>query len=445
MQSAVASPPEAPVAEVRAHPRPIAVPAIEASGSTRAATSTRLYILPILAAALVARLAVILIVAWDDPRKWLFDQATELSALAQSLLAGHGLSSPFGGATGPSAFLTPGYPAVIATLFKIFGVGTTASAIAIMLLQALFGMATVLVIMHVARRVFGTRTANLAGAIWALSPALLWLPTFYWESSLSILFLISVIALALRCVDQPSISRWSAIGLASGVALLVNPSLSLALTAIFFWTLWSTHKSRLFARSGPLTAILLGAMIFAPWPIRNLYTMHAFIPARTNMGYELWQGNGPQSKGFFAPLLHPNINQTEFNRYASLGEIAYMQEKSILAQHAIHADPARFVRLTFKRFLCYWTGFTDRPSSSFVIAHIIFTTLFAGAGLVMLIRRRSAVALLFLLPLLVFPIPYYITHPDFRFRLVLDPIATILTAYALLNFKGLASTRSDTA
>jgi len=173
--------------------------------------------------------------------------------------------------------------------------------------------------------------------------------------------------------------------------------------------------------------------------------MHAFIPMRTNMGYELWQGNGPQSHGFFNPILHPNINQTEFNRYASLGELGYMQEKSALTHQAIQADPARFIRLTLKRFACFWTGFSNRPSSFFVLAHIMFTTLFAGVALVLLIKRRSPVALLFLLPLLVFPIPYYITHPDFRFRLVLDPIATILTAYALLNFRAPTLPDSDPA
>jgi hypothetical protein len=43
-------------------------------------------------------------------------------------------------------------------------------------------------------------------------------------------------------------------------------------------------------------------------------------------------------------------------------------------------------------------------------------------------RGRAA---LFLLPLLVFPLPYYITHAEFRFRLVLDPLLTILGAYAI--------------
>jgi hypothetical protein len=41
------------------------------------------------------------------------------------------------------------------------------------------------------------------------------------------------------------------------------------------------------------------------------------------------------------------------------------------------------------------------------------------------------VALLFTLPLLIFPLPYYITHAEFRYRLVIDPLLTILAAYAV--------------
>ena len=35
------------------------------------------------------------------------------------------------------------------------------------------------------------------------------------------------------------------------------------------------------------------------------------------------------------------------------------------------------------------------------------------------------------LPMLIFPLPYYITHAEFRYRLNLDPLMTILAAYAL--------------
>jgi hypothetical protein len=60
------------------------------------------------------------------------------------------------------------------------------------------------------------------------------------------------------------------------------------------------------------------------------------------------------------------------------------------------------------------------------------TTIFGFAGLIVLYRRRmSAFATLMALPLILFPVPYYITHAEFRYRLNIDPVLTVLAAYAV--------------
>jgi hypothetical protein len=76
----------------------------------------------ILAIALLLRLLIVWFVIAQFPHGWLYSRGIELGTLAHSLLAGQGLSSPFGGSTGPTALLAPGYPAVIALVFRIFGV-----------------------------------------------------------------------------------------------------------------------------------------------------------------------------------------------------------------------------------------------------------------------------------------------------------------------------------
>jgi len=48
-------------------------------------------------------------------------------------------------------------------------------------------------------------------------------------------------------------------------------------------------------------------------------------------------------------------------------------------------------------------------------------------------QRRFDLAILFGLPFLLFPLPYYITHAEFRYRLALDPLLTILAAYAVVS------------
>jgi hypothetical protein len=160
--------------------------------------------------------------------------------------------------------------------------------------------------------------------------------------------------------------------------------------------------------------------------------LHAFIPLRSNMGYELWQGNRPGADGYFVAELHPNVNAREFQQYQALGEVAYMREKSNLAKEAIVAAPGRFLKLCMMRAFDFWTGVV-RHSAGLIVAYIVLTSIGGLAGLVLLWRRDRALAVFFLLPLILFPAPYYITHPDFRFRLVLDPLLVALSAYALLR------------
>ena len=84
----------------------------------------------ILTLALVLRLGVASMVLFCYPRNWLFSKAPDLGFLATSLSSGHGLSSPFGGSTGPTAFLAPGYPAMLGLVFRLFGSYSFASAAA---------------------------------------------------------------------------------------------------------------------------------------------------------------------------------------------------------------------------------------------------------------------------------------------------------------------------
>src|SRR5580700_11151934 len=89
--------------------------------TTKTAPAMRSHTVPILATALLLRLLILWFVIARFPHKWLYSRGIELGTLAQSLASGQGLSSPFGGLTGPTALLAPGYPALISVLFRIFG------------------------------------------------------------------------------------------------------------------------------------------------------------------------------------------------------------------------------------------------------------------------------------------------------------------------------------
>ena len=390
-------------------------------------SSARPLLLPITSLALALRVALAVVVARAHDASWFFGQATELARLAESLRADHCLCSPFGGSTGPSAFLSPGYPAIVATVFALFHPYSYAAAIALMLLQAIFGAATVAVLMVFTRRAFSVAAANVAGLIWALSPPALFLPTLFWETSLSILLAITVVTLSLYLADRPTLRLGAALGLTIAFAICVNPSLLPIALCCLGWASYRCGAPRIAAPA--LAAVLLLALS-TPWMVRNAIELHAFIPLRSNLGYELWQGNRPGSDGFFEPDLHPNVNQEEFRKYNQLGEVKYMADKLAQARELFRAEPMRFVTLTAKRAFDFWTGIVRNPAT-LIVGYIVLTSLLGFAGLARLWSRNRSLAVFFTLPLIFFPIPYYITHPDFRFRLVLDPMLIALAAYLL--------------
>jgi hypothetical protein len=210
-------------------------------------------------------------------------------------------------------------------------------------------------------------------------------------------------------------------------AFYINPSLLPTAFGIMVWLAVRTHAR---PRTAVLTSAILAVVLMSLWPIRNEHALHAFIPTRSNLGYELWQGNRPGADGFFNPALHPNHNVAEREHFAKAGEVSYMHEKSVAAISAIKAQPLRFITLSVKRFACFWTGIEPR-GSAIIAVFTMLSTIFGFLGLFRLYKRDKPLAVLFTIPLVLFPLPYYITHPDFRFRAVLDTVMFLLAAFAL--------------
>jgi 4-amino-4-deoxy-L-arabinose transferase-like glycosyltransferase len=383
----------------------------------------------VLAVALGLRLAVLALTLIQYPKDWLYTRGMEMGLLAKSLLAGQGLSSPFGPPTGPTAFIGPGYPILIAGVFRIFGVYTFASVLAILFAHLVINLVAIWLLMHFCDALFGRRAALLAGWIWAISLPLLWLPTIFWDTSISLCALLAIMSLALRIRRNPTQRLWLLAGFACGAIALINPALIPSFAAILCWAAWQTRRV-----NGLAVALLAGLAVFSPWPIRNARVFHAFVPLRTTVGFELWMGNHPGSTGYLDESLFPTFNPQELADYQRMGEIAYTNNKSALAKAYILQNPARFSTLTLRRFVRFWAGAGTQNGSLLFLLHATVTSLLGFTGLILLFRRRRvAEAMLFLGPLLLFPIPYYITHAEFRYRLVIDPLMTILASYAVVR------------
>ena len=107
-----------------------------------------------------------------DNDHWSFGY--EAGRLARSLATGAGFSSPLPEPSGPSALLPPGYPLLLAGLFRLFGVYTTSAAVAALALNILFSTLTCAGVYLLGRRIFGRPTGIVASAILALYPPSIW-------------------------------------------------------------------------------------------------------------------------------------------------------------------------------------------------------------------------------------------------------------------------------
>ena len=389
--------------------------------------------------ALLGRFLAVFSVITTHPHSWLFSHPYEMGLLADSLLRGLGYSSPFGGSTGPTAFIAPGYPTLIAGIFAIFGTFTFASALVIMGMHVLVNMLTIWLMMHVAQSMLDSRTATVAGSFWALSPPLFFIPAVFWESSFSECAVIGIIALALRYWHKPTTTHWIILGASSAIIALINPALLFSLLAIMGWLAFQNRQG---SRIAPLLGLLTLAIVFAPWPIRNAVRFHAFIPLRSTVGFEMWMGNRPGATGRLDESLFPMFNQHELASYNALGEVEYIHTKSQLAYDYIRSHPGIFLEMTARRIYRFWAGTGNANSSPTYEVHALLTTILGFAGLVLVYRRKSrAFAILMALPLILFPVPYYITHAEFRYRLNIDPVLTVLAAFAVTQMAAAWSRR----
>ncbi len=362
--------------------------------------------------------------------------------IAASLVNGHGFANPFRVETGPTAWMTPIYPLILAAIFKLFGTYTIQAFLAATGLNVLLSTLTCIPIYAAARRMFGTGVAAGAAWLWAIFPnAIILTYESLFEGSLSAFLAATLLWSLLRTADSDSPREWAFHGLLWGGALMANASFVTLLPFLFGWTEYRAHQRPRFSFTRPALAAVLAILCCAPWAIRNYLEFHDFVPLRTVGGLALWLGNNEQASSRTPAGLHPIDNQAERDHYVEVGELEYMREKQSLALDYLFTHPAVVIRMTTERFTGIWTGGSVHPLDDLIKARnprfhlVVFSNLFAAFGtlaaILILFRKRSP----FFLPLavfpVVFPLVYYFALATPRYRHPIDPVIVLLTAFAI--------------
>jgi len=370
----------------------------------------------------------------------------EVGSVADSIVRGDGFSSPFGGDTGPTAWLGPIYPYLCAGAFWLLGSYTAASAFLMLLLNSVFSALTCIPIVLIGGNTLGRHIGVRAGWLWATLPWFMqWPTTWIWEMALSALLLSVLVFLALRLSHTDERRKWTRFGALWGFASLTNPSL---LSFLPFSLAWPANRLRRENRSYLIPAalaVLACLAVVTPWLLRNRLMMNEYVFIRSNFWYEFSLGNYHRSNGMGWSGKHPSVNVLQYDKYQRLGELGYVTSAKRESQAFLRRHPDEFAWLSLRRLLWFWNGtyllYSATTFEFWTPGIVLGFSLLSFLGLLLALRRRVNGATLFAMLFIFYPAIYYITYPQGRYRHAIEPLMLLLSAYLIYELSSYLQTR----
>jgi hypothetical protein len=416
-----------------------------------------------------------------------FNFGFEAGRIARSLVTGHGYANPFNGMSGPTAWLPPLYPLLMAAAFKVFGVYTRGAALALMVVDSALSAAIAPAVYEIAARCFDARgiarraakygapVAVWSAWMWAVYPAALQYAVHWvWEMSLTACLFswAVVVALRLRGVGEeqeghtpgtkaPLFSEamrpeaeasgylsagrprnelllWFVLGVLWGLIALTNASLLLCLPAMMVWVAWpELRRWRLSDKTvvGAMLTCVAFAAVLAPWVARNVRVMAAPVLTRDNFGVELYnsslESNDGLPWGTAMPLWE---GDPAFRQYERMGELKFAQMRQREAIANLRSRPGMFAKWTLDRFFFFWDGTPHAANGHSANEYLrqlsySFLSLCGLLGLGLMLWRRVEGAGLFALVFALVPLVYYVVTVQPRFRHPIEPLIAVLAVY----------------
>lgn len=336
----------------------------------------------------------------------------------------------------------PGYPAFLALVYAICGVGPH-RFFAARLAQALLGAALAPLSWALARRVgFRERVGRWAAIVVAIFPLLVVYPLALASENLFVPLLTLALVLTLRAGEQGQARDHALAGLVLGLAALTRSVVTGFVVLAALWAWRTAEEKRAGFRNGVIL-VLCFLLVTVPWATRNTLLHGRPTWVETALGYNLYLGYHPQSTGTFRyPLSLDLLSILDDRERHARGMEAFWR--------FVRADPGRVPYLMVrkagylwgldKRALTYFysNGFLGRWPAwllgmVFLLAcgPLVVLAPAAAGGLVCgrMERRKGLVALL---------VAYYtgvhmLILAEPRFHVPLLPVVAVLAAYALVE------------
>src|SRR5579862_158453 len=362
----------------------------------------------------------------------------EEGRVAWSLATGKGFFGPFPGYEAVTAWLAPGYPFVWAICLKLARLNSEALILIGQTINCVFSAATCWPIFAIGKRLFGNKVGLASAWTWALLPyAILMSLEWTWDQCMAAFLIAVIVEATFRLRDSMSPLAWSGYGMLWAVAALVNPALCGLLPFLLGWLAFQRWRSGVMTPALYARAVLLFFLAVLPWSVRNYYAVDGWVFVKSNFGVAMWVGNHPAS---LAIDPHPMDNFAERIHLILLGEAAFSKEQEHLAMAFIKSHPKEFIKITWNRILDTWSAKDDSLADGWIMAlHLrnediwlcSFFSVLSFAGLLLALRAQGMEPLPLALCVFLFPLPYYISLAEMRYRHPIDPFLTISAVYAV--------------
>lgn len=199
-------------------------------------------------------------------------------AMAERLVT-QGTYSFWGG--GPDAYVPPGYPLFVALCMALFGVGESGIG-AVRVIQCVLAAGTVLLTFLVGRRATGKYAVGLIAALLIACHG-----TYYYYSqrvlteTLYFFAMMLFFLVFLRARQKGGLPRHLLAGACLAAAVMIRPLVVILLPFLYLPHLWKNRRDPKAAWI-PFLCFLGGfTLVCLPWWIRNLVSLHRFIPLAT--------------------------------------------------------------------------------------------------------------------------------------------------------------------
>lgn len=377
----------------------------------------------------------------------LFNEALRAGA---SLSSSGSLSNPFRAApTGPTAHVAPAYPYVASLIVSTFGVEKDGHFV--LQLVTNLAVASLVGLLPLSARLLGLgfSTGLIAGLLYVAAEV----PTFpAWEASYSALLGMLLTVLVSRFVTYGYRTPLAlCIGLLWGILILTSPTVSLLFLVWFGYCLFQIKRDWSRLPRVAIVAACLPVLLVLPWTIRNGLVLGSLVPVRDNFGLELYVSNNPctafnMAKNFETGCFqqnHPNDSLAEAELVRALGEVAYNQQKLKRAIAWITSNPDRFLELTAQRLVHFWLP-SDQADLRLILQDqsghrrysliVCVTTLLSLPGVYLIVSdKKRWLAVILGLWQALFPLAYYVTQFNIRYRVPILWITFMQAGYVVIS------------